>query len=458
MPAPSLDPRLHAQLVDIVGAAHVLVDREVVAGYVVDWTGRFHGDTAAVVRPADAAEAAAVLAACRRAGVAVVPQGGNTGLVAGAIAYDGAVTLSLTRLREVGAVDGATGQLSAGAGVPLAELEARARASGWHFAVDLAARSSATIGGMIATNAGGLHVIRWGPMRNQLTGVQAATTAGSVIGDERGLLKDNTGYHLPSILCGSEGTLAVVTSARVRLIAPARAHAVALLAFAGVDQATQAAGALRLALDDISAIELMVADGIDLVCSVHDWPPPFATRREVLLLVEASGADGVVDRLAEAVQSIDGVDDVAVGETPDQRARLWRYREAHTESIATRGAAHKLDVTLPPAGLGSFIADVRRLVAAARPRADVWLFGHAGDGNVHVNITGVAEDDDAIDELVLRDVAARGGSISAEHGIGRAKRRWLHLNRSPEEIAMFRALKRAFDPDGILNPGVLLPD
>ena len=458
MPTRALDPRLHAQLVDIVGAPHVLVDRDVVAGYLVDWTGRFHGDSSAVVRPADAEQVAAVLAACRAAGAAVVPQGGNTGLVAGAIAYDGALTLSLTRLRDVGPVDRATGQVSVGAGLPLAELQSCARAAGWHFAVDLAARSSATVGGMVATNAGGLHVIRWGPMRDQLTGLRAATTAGTLVGDERGLLKDNTGYHLPSLICGSEGTLAVVTSVRVRLVAPSPASAVALLAFSSVEGATNAAGVLRHALDEISAIELMVAEGIELVCAVHGWPAPFAAPSTALLLVEASGADGVLDRLAAAVQSVDAVDDVAVGETPDQRARLWRYREAHTEAIATRGAAHKLDVTLPPSALASFMTDVRALVAEQRPQADVWLFGHAGDGNIHVNITGVAEDDEAIDELVLRTVAARDGSISAEHGIGRAKRRWLHLNRSADEIAMFRALKRAFDPDGILNPGVLLPD
>ncbi|HUP74386.1 MAG TPA: FAD-binding oxidoreductase [Acidimicrobiales bacterium] len=459
MAAPPLDPQLQGQLVDIVGAPHVLVDPEVVAGYLVDWTRRFHGDATAVVRPGDAAEVAATLAACRRAGVAVVPQGGNTGLVGGAIAYDGALTLSLTRLREIGPVDAITGQVDVAAGTTLADLQAHARESGWRFAVDLTARASATIGGMTATNAGGLHVMRWGPMRSQLTGVKAATTAGTIVGDQRGLLKDNTGYHLPSILCGSEGTLAVVTSARLRLVAPTSSTAVALLGFSSVDDTVRAAGALRYALDEISAIELMVAEGVELVRSVYGGPPPFTQPSNALLLVEASGADGVVERLAEAVASLEHVDDVAVGETPDQRARLWRYREAHTEAISTyagAGAVHKLDVTLPPAALASFMSDARALVLESRPNAQVWLFGHAGDGNIHVNITGVAEDDEGIDELVLRTVAERGGSISAEHGIGRAKRRWLHLNRSTDEIAMFTAIKRAFDPEGILNPGVIL--
>jgi FAD/FMN-containing dehydrogenase len=198
-----------------------------------------------------------------------------------------------------------------------------------------------------------------------------------------------------------------------------------------------------------------------LVRSVYGGPPPFTEPSNALLLVEASGADGVVERLAAAVASLEHVDDVAVGETPDQRARLWRYREAHTEAISTyagTGAVHKLDVTLPQESLASFMTEVRAIVFESRPDARVWLFGHAGDGNIHVNITGVAEDDEAIDELVLRTVATQGGSISAEHGIGRAKRRWLHLNRSADEIAMFNSIKRAFDPEGILNPGVLLGD
>jgi FAD/FMN-containing dehydrogenase len=183
------------------------------------------------------------------------------------------------------------------------------------------------------------------------------------------------------------------------------------------------------------------------------------------LLVEASGATGVVGRLAEMVAAIERVDDVAVGESADQRARLWRYREAHTEAIATEAArsvgssaTHKLDVTLPPAELASFMTEIRAIVLQNRPDAKVWLFGHAGDGNIHVNITGVAENDEAIDEIVLRTVAERGGSISAEHGIGRAKRRWLHLNRTADDIALYRSIKRAFDPEGILSPGVLLPD
>ena len=238
MAAPPLDPRLHAQLVDIVGAPHVLVDPEVVAGYVVDWTRRFHGDSAAVIRPGNAAEVAATLSACRRAGVAVVPQGGNTGLVAGAIAYRRrahAVVDSPARNGNRSTRTPGRSTSAPGRRWPTCRLPPVRRAGASPSISRRAA--SATIGGMTATNAGGLHVIRWGPMRNQLTGIAAATTAGTIVGDQRGLLKDNTGYHLPSILCGSEGTLAVVTSARLRLVAPTAATAVALLAFSSVDDA-----------------------------------------------------------------------------------------------------------------------------------------------------------------------------------------------------------------------------
>ncbi len=445
-----------AALAEIVGPAHVLTDREVVAGHERDWTGRYVGRTGAVVRPADTAEVAGVLALARRTGLAVVPQGGNTGLVGGGIAFDGAITLAGTRLGGIEPID-QSGQLLAGAGVSLATSQAHAAAAGWLVPVDLAARESATLGGMVATNAGGLHVIRHGPMRANLVGVEAVTGSGAVVSDLRGLLKDNTGYHLPSLLCGSEGTLAMVTRVRLALVRPSSRTVVALLAFDTVAQAVRAAATLRGEVRDVSAIELVLASGVALVRRVVGLPAPFPREHGALLLVEAAGDDDVVDRLAAAVADTPDTRDVAVATDSLRAAALWRYREAHTEAIATLGPVHKLDVTLPATALADFVADIPSRITTRWPDASVWLFGHAGDGNVHVNVTGVAPDDDDVDDVVLRAVAERGGSISAEHGIGRAKRRWLHLNRSPEEIAVFRAIKAALDPDGILNPGVLLP-
>jgi FAD/FMN-containing dehydrogenase len=448
---------LPAELRRIVGDRHVLEDAEVLSGFTHDWTGRVVGDTAAVVRPGSAEEVAAVLAACAQHGHAVVPQGGNTGLVAGSVAFDGAITLSTARLTAVHEVDTLSATVRAEAGAPLAAVQAAAHASGSTFGVDLAARGTATVGGMVATNAGGLHVIRHGPMREQLMGVRAARSNGDLIGALRPLAKDNTGYHWPSILCGSEGTLAVVTDVLLRLVPSAEDVAVALFAFATAHEAITAAALVRRAFADVNAIELVTDAGVALVCASLDVPPPFATPAPYLLLVEGAGTPGVVERLADVAASLEGVLDSAVAVDPEPRAALWRYREAHTESIARLGPVHKLDVTLPLSGLASFIEDVRAVVTDLRPDAAVWLFGHAGDGNVHVNVTGVAPDDEDVDRVVLELVAQRDGSISAEHGIGRAKLAYLRLNRTAAEIDAMRAVKRALDPAGILNPGVLLP-
>ena len=445
------------ELEALVGAPHVVRDPDLMASASVDWTRRVQGAPEALVRPADTAEVAAVLRWADAQGVAVVPQGGNTGLVGGAIAPAGQLCLQLTRLREVGPVDAVSAQVTAGAGTTLEALQQAARAAGLRFAVDLAARSAATVGGMVATNAGGLHVIRHGAMREQVVGVEAVRADGAVIGDLRGLHKDNTGYHLASLLCGSEGTLAVVTRVRVQLVPPDAERAVALLAFADEAAAVHAAAALRRSLDDVSAIELMQADGIALVVRVFDLPAPFDPAPPVVLLVEASGRAGVLDRFAAAVAALEDVLDAKVADDPERAAALWQYRERHTEAIARLGTTHKLDVTLPLAGLAAFMTEVRALVLTHRPAAAVWLFGHAGDGNVHVNITGVDADDEEIDATVLALVAASGGSISAEHGIGRTKRAFLHLNRTAAELDTMRAIKHAFDPRGTLSPGVLLP-
>jgi FAD/FMN-containing dehydrogenase len=445
------------ELAALVGATNVLREPSTIAGYAIDWTRRVQGEPLAVVRPGSTAEVAAVLAWADARGLPVVPQGGNTGLVGGAIAPAGQLCLQLTRLDEIGPIDPLAAQVTVGGGVTLEALQRAAREAGLRFAVDLAARSAATIGGMVATNAGGLHVIRHGPMRAQVVGIEAVRADGSIIGDLRGLLKDNTGYHLPSILCGSEGTLAVITRVRLQLVAPDEERAVALLAFDDAEHAIVAATTLRRSLADVSAIELVHADGVALVCDSFDLPLPFDPPAPVLLLVEAAGAAGVLERFAAAVEGLDGVLDAKVADDPERAAALWRYRERHTEAIALLGVTHKLDVTLPLGGLARFLDDVRALVARERPDAAVWLFGHAGDGNIHVNITNIAADDVHIDEVVLELVARSGGSISAEHGIGRTKRPFLHLNRSEAEIRTMHAVKRAFDERGTLSPGVLLP-
>ncbi|MGQ0521092.1 MAG: FAD-binding oxidoreductase [Actinomycetota bacterium] len=451
-------PSLPARLAEVVGPGHVLEDPDVTAGYCADWTGRYRGSTPLVVRPGSAAEVAAVVGVCRDLGVAMVPQGGNTGLVGGGVPLDGEVVVSLRRLAGVGPVDQVAGQVTAGAGATVAGVQRAAGAAGWAYGVDFASRDSATVGGSVATNAGGTRVLRYGDTRAQLLGVEAVLGDGSVVSHLGGLVKDNTGYHLPSLLCGSEGTLGIVTAARLRLVPPAPERVVALLGFADVAGVVGAAGVLRRRVPSVEALELLLDDGLGLVCTALGLARPFPSAHPAYLLVEAAGTSSPLDELSSGVGELAGVADVAVATDSVRRAELWRLREGMTEAVNTLGAPHKLDVALPGGGLAPFLAEVPAVVAAAGGGdARTWLFGHVGDGNVHVNVTGVAPGDEAVDGAVLELVASLGGSISAEHGIGRAKRRWLHLGRSPAEIDAFRALKRALDPSGILNPGVLLP-
>jgi FAD/FMN-containing dehydrogenase len=454
----TLPAGLVTELTEVVGRGHVLTDPEVTASYVTDWTGRFVGTTPAVVRPATTDEVAGVVGAVRRRGLALSLQGGNTGLVGGSVPLGGEIVVSLTRLADLGPVDEAAGQVTAGAGVTVADLSRRAAAAGWAYGVDLASRDSATVGGTVATNAGGLRVLRYGDTRAQLLGVEAVLGTGAVISHLSGLLKDNTGYHLASLLCGSEGTLGVVTAARLRLVAPAPERVVALLAFDSAGPAVAAAAALRRSVSDLAAAELFLAPGLALVRRVRGLAAPFPVEHGAYLLVESAATRDPTAELADAIEALRSVADVAVARDSVRAAELWRYREAHTEAINTEGPPHKLDVTLPAGTLAEFVDRVPAVVAAVAPGARCWLFGHAADGNVHVNVTGVDPDDDRVDGAVLELVAGYGGSISAEHGIGTAKRRWLALNRSPAEIEAFGAIKAALDPDGVLNPGVLLPD
>jgi FAD/FMN-containing dehydrogenase len=454
-----LPPGLRSRLAEVVGPSHLLTDPDTVAGHAVDWTGRFRGRAAGVVRPGSTAEVAAVLAACSDAGVPVVPQGGNTGLVGGSVPRRGEVVLSLRRLAGGEAVDRLAGQVTAGAGVTLADLDAHAGGEGLAFGVDLSARESATVGGMVATNAGGLRMLRYGAMRAQVRGIEAVLADGRVLAHLSGLEKDNTGYDLPGLLTGSEGTLAVVTRVRLRLVPRLPERAVALMAFDSTEAALEAAAELRRCLPSLEAAEVFFADGLELVCTHLGLLPPFGGPAPVYVLVEVAALEDPTPALAEAVGAL-AVEpaDAAVATEPAARARLWRYREGHTEAINTAGVPVKLDVALPGRALPGFVPRVREVVEGAAPGARSVLFGHAADGNLHVNVLGAGDRAAAVEDAVLRLVADLGGSISAEHGIGVAKRAWLHLNRSPEELAVFRALKQALDPGGILNPGVLLPD
>jgi FAD/FMN-containing dehydrogenase len=436
----------------VVGERQVLVDADVRAPFEVDWTRRFRGSAAAVVRPGSADEVVAVLRACAEHGAAVVPQGGNTGLVGGSVPRGGEVVLSLTRLTGLGQVDRASLQVDAGAGVTLAALQGRARAAGLDAGVDIAARDSATVGGLVACDAGGVRAVRHGTVRARVAGLEAVLADGSIVRRTSGLLKDNAGYDLPGLLVGSEGTLGVITAVRWRLVARHDARALALVPLASLAEAAELLAAVRPLLPSLDACEFFTDEGLSLVLEHLRASAPVELRAAAYVLIECAAAADPLEELAAAFEAA-GVEDALIADDTTGRERLWRLREAHTEAISAAGIPHKLDVGVPIDRLAPFAAAVHE---AMPPDARVILFGHLGDGNVHVNVLGPDPDDDAVDEAVLRLVAGHGGTISAEHGIGVAKAGWLHLTREPGEIAAMRAIKAALDPGGLLNPGAVL--
>jgi FAD/FMN-containing dehydrogenase len=366
---------------------------------------------------------ATVLAACHAAGAAVVPQGGNTGLVGGGVPRDNEVVLSLRRLDTVSA-PGPDATLVAGAGATVAAVHEHARRAGWVYGVDLAARDGATIGGTIATNAGGEHTVHYGPTRAQVVGVEAVLADGTVVRD------------LGPLLVGSEGTLAVITRARLRLVAPARDLESALVGCPDLAAAVDLTTSLRRALPDLHAVEYMETAGLALVGE----PIPLHREHGAYLLVEATGG----------LERVRGMEEAAVAADADQRQALWHLREHHADAIARQPGppAHKLDVALPLTTIAAFRAALDALGTR------LIVFGHLAVGNLHVN---VLEGSDDLDDAILRLVAEHGGSIAAEHGVGTAKARYLPLTSTAADLDARKALKRALDPAGVLNPGVILP-
>jgi len=441
---------------DAVGPAHVLVEDDVKASYERDWTGRFQGSSMAVVRPASPDEVVQVVRACAAAGVRLTVQGGNTGLVGGGVPAGGDVLVSLTRLTELGDIDVVAGQVTVGAGVTLAVLQQHARAQGLDVGVDLAARDSATVGGLVATNAGGIRVLRYGSMRAQVVGGEAVLADGSVVSRLGGLAKDNTGYDLVSLLCGSEGTLGILTRLRLRLVPQLRARAVALVALPDVATAVGLLPSLRSALPDLAAAELFLPAGLALVRAYAGLPAPFPVEHPAYLLLECAGASDPTDQLVEAVAGLDGLRDATVATDAAGQRALWAYREQHTEAISAAGVPVKLDVSVPVGELSGLVDRLPAAVEAVVPGARLVVFGHVNEGNLHVNVLDTGDRGEQVTDAVLRLVADLGGSISSEHGVGRAKVPWLGLSRSAEEIRAMRAVKDALDPAGLLNPGVLL--
>jgi len=471
---------LIADLQAVIGSAHVLAEPDVMAGYVTDWTGRYSGVAACVVRPASTAAVADVIRACAAHGAPIVPQGGNTSLLGGSVPRDGTpippVILSTGRLTSLDAVDVRSRQVGAGAGVTIAALRAHAAAAGLSYGVDLASRDTATVGGTIATNAGGIRTIRYGPTRAQVAGVTAVLADGSVVGDMSGLTAGAAGYDIAQLLTGSEGTLAVITAAKLRLRMAEPAAAVVMVGVAGIDAAADLLAQIGAAVSGVLAGEYFDSAGMELVCRAAGLPPPRGRDRPAadadaarpsaragaagFLLAELTSVDGGSDDISQRLAEVPLPDETWVATDTRGMAALWAYRERLTEAIATTGIPHKIDVAVPAGELGAFCSELDDVVHSGASHDGeplVIVFGHIGVGNLHVNVIGPDPADTSVDVAVTRLAAAHGGSVAAEHGVGWAKTAWFGLTRSAAEIAAMRAIKAALDPAGLLNPGVLLP-
>lgn len=440
-----------AELAKVVGPDHVITGQQLVS-YTTDWSGRFQGDALAAVRPANTGEVSAVLKLCRDRGVAVVPQGGNTGLVGGSVPAksDGTpgpacIVLVMTRLRRLDPVDSVNKCVTVGAGVTIAELRAHVKDAGFEYGVDFAARDSATVGGTIATDAGGVRVVFWGTTRSQVLGLEFVRADGEVFEVLGAVQKDGAGYELSSGLVGSEGTLAIITAARLKVRTPMPMPETVLIGCNDWAHAGELVNGAALKGVTLLAAEIFDAVTHDTVCEVHGLPSPLPTRWPVYLLVET---DAAVDwpHEIDAVIALDSSD----------KQRLWRYREEASVSISTFPNVHKMDVSLPIESIDSF---TKRLAVVLESVPDVTravVFGHIAEGNLHIDVAGPAFDDFRVDEAVYRLAADFGGSIASEHGVGRVKPHLLSLVRDDAYLALLRRIKQAWDPDWLLNPGVLV--
>ena len=444
-------------LAGAVGADHVTDDPDVLAARSVDHTGRYRGRACALVRPGSPGEVAAVLRICRDARAHVTVQGGRTSLVAGTVPEHDDVLLSTERLNTVGAVDTVERRVSAGAGATLAAVQHAAAAAGLVFGVDLSARDTATVGGMASTNAGGLRTVRYGTMGEQVIGLDVALPDGSLLRRHSRVRADNTGYDLPALFVGAEGTLGVITGLDLRLRRDPAHRAAAVGGFADLDALIDAVRSLS-DVDGIAALELLDARAAALTAAHVGVPAP--VRGAWMLLVEVVGDDEQTERLAALLAQAKLCAEPAVGVDAAARQRLWRVREAVSEILGVHGPPLKFDVSLPLAAVAGFAAGAEALVGRHAADGLPVLFGHIGEGNLHCNVLGCPAGQEAGLYAAMMDlIAGCGGNVSSEHGVGSRKRAYLAMSREPADIAAMRTVKAAFDPTGYLNAAVLFdPD
>ncbi len=460
-------------LARIVGGAHVLTDPALIAGNLEEPRGLYRGKALALVRPADTREVAAVVAYCNAARIAIVPQGGNTGLVGGQTpdASGSQAILSLQRLNRVREIDPLSETMIVEAGVTLAQAQEAALGADRLFPLSLAAEGTCTIGGNLSTNAGGVAVIAYGNARDLTTGIEVVLADGRIVSALSKLRKDNTGYDLKNLFIGAEGTLGVITAAALKLFPRPRSRATA---FVGLSDPAQALALLALAREHVgqgvTSFELMPRIGLDFTFAYRPaLRDPLGARHAWCVLIEvasqiAGGLEEAMTGLLGAALELGIIEDASVAASLDQRAAFWAIRETLPDAQKPQGGSIKHDVSVPVGAVPVFLGEASAAVEAFMPGARVVAFGHLGDGNIHFNVTQPVGADTAaflaqwtaMNAVVHEIVARHSGSISAEHGIGQLKRGLLAQTKDRNALDVMRAIKATLDPNGILNPGKVL--
>ena len=461
---------LLAELRALLGEPQVLTEGDLSA-WQNDWRKRWFGKALAVVRPGSTAEVAAVVQACARHGTALVPQGGNTGLVGGGVpdTSGSQVLLSLTRMNRVRGIDRANLTMTVEAGCVLQAVQQAADSAGLLFPLSLAAEGSCTIGGNLATNAGGTQVLRFGNARDLCLGLEVVTAAGEVWDGLSGLRKDNTGYDLRDLFIGSEGTLGIITAATLKLYPQPAARVTALTSCASLADCVTLLGLAQQALGaGLTGFEVMNTFSLALVRQhFAQLAQPLAPAPWTVLLEYAAPDDETaarvrVESLLEAALGSRTISDAALAQSLAQSAALWHLRESIPLAQGLEGLNVKHDISLPVSAISDFCAQTDTALATAFPGVRLVNFGHLGDGNLHYNVQCppgdaaadfLAHHEATVNRIVYDAVQAAGGSISAEHGIGALKRDELALRKSPVALGLMRSIKQALDPQGRLNPG-----
>ncbi|HJO73925.1 MAG TPA: FAD-binding oxidoreductase [Rhodospirillales bacterium] len=453
---------------DAVGPKGWSTDDDRIEAHVTERRGLWHGQCDLVVSPASTEEVAQVMSICHDAGVAVVPQGGNTGLVGGGVP-EGGIALSLARLNTVRGIDAANNTMTVDAGCILADVQAAAEAEDRLFPLSLGAEGSCQIGGNLSTNAGGVQVLRYGNARDLVLGLEVVLPDGRVWDGLKALRKDNTGYDLKHLFIGAEGTLGVITAAVLKLYPLPQCRETALAALGNADKALalfQRVG--RFTGDALTAFEYINHQSLDIaVTHIPGLKDPFEAAHECYALIELSGPDGIKDALEQTLAGAmeDGlVDDAVIAASGAQAAELWHIRETIPEAQVNAGASIKHDVSVPISKVPAFLVRAQQIVEAEIAGIRVVAFGHLGDGNIHFNLSQPEDKDGEaflaewgrINRLVHDLVDELGGSFSAEHGIGVLKKDDLKRYTSAVELELMQTLKQTLDPKGIMNPGKVL--